>query len=697
MKRMVCEMCGSTDLIKQDGVFVCESCGCKYSVEEAKKLMIEIEGTVNVKGTVKIDRSNELKTSLELAESAIGSSNYRQAIDYSNKALEIDSENAKAYILKGKALMWSSTLVNNTMTAALDEWGKALQYTEPDKKLALYDSMCKEMKIAHNAVVDLQFGMAESAFDPDAVTTTVNKVKDLMESNIYSSAAFMIIARNAGVDVDKCENSVSNGGHISYAKYKTVVEKLGKRACESIAIWKGSQNLGSGALNNCTALAACAPAIYYMDLDDRIPACNCLRAQYNNVGEALRKAQFNVSSLNPFYSQLNSISSSALADKIAKEEKYWEEHPEEYKEKCYSEAVDEMKSLDTDSTEEDYINVANAFDEVIDYKDAAELKKQCLEKAETARKNAVYDDAVKKSNSTRLEVVEGAKALFESLEGWRDSEAQAVSCAAKIEEMKAAKEKAAKKRKKILAVVASLAVVCIAAFLVVTKVIIPTAKYNKAVEKYGKEWADIVKNASVGDTITFGAYEQDNNTSNGKEAVDWTVLDKDGMSLLLISKQALDCQQYNKLNANISWEKCSLRTWMNDTFLNDAFSSEEQTMIAVTNISADKNPKYSTNPGNATNDKVFLLSIAEAEQYFTTDEARKCAPTTYARAQGAYTSDSYKTANGEAACWCWLRSPGGYQYHAAGVGYGGSVYYGGDDVRSSGACVRPALWINLGD
>lgn len=37
MKQLTCEMCGSTDLIKQDGVFICQSCGTKYSIEEAKK------------------------------------------------------------------------------------------------------------------------------------------------------------------------------------------------------------------------------------------------------------------------------------------------------------------------------------------------------------------------------------------------------------------------------------------------------------------------------------------------------------------------------------------------------------------------------------------------------------------------------------------------------------------------------------
>ena len=56
MKRLVCEMCGGTDLVKQDGVFVCQNCGTKYSVEEAKKMMIE--GTVKIDGTVKVEKTD---------------------------------------------------------------------------------------------------------------------------------------------------------------------------------------------------------------------------------------------------------------------------------------------------------------------------------------------------------------------------------------------------------------------------------------------------------------------------------------------------------------------------------------------------------------------------------------------------------------------------------------------------------------
>ena len=118
-------------------------------------------------------------------------------------------------------------------------------------------------------------------------------------------------------------------------------------------------------------------------------------------------------------------------------------------------------------------------------------------------------------------------------------------------------------------------------------------------------------------------------------------------------------------------------------------------MILDTNVSADENPEYSTNPGNATTDKVFLLSINEAEKYFTNDEARKCASTAYAKAQGAYTSDDYKTASGAATCWWWLRSPGRYQGSAAGVYRDGDVDESGYGVGDANDAVRPALWIDL--
>ena len=376
----------------------------------------------------------------------------------------------------------------------------------------------------------------------------------------------------------------------------------------------------------------------------------------------------------------------------------------------YNSAKNAMSAANTESA---FKTAADTFATIPGFKDADTLAEQCLEKAEICRKDAVYSTAKSKMIGEKVASYEEAINVFRTISGWKDSDEQIYACQKKIEEIKAkeeadrleverkaeerriAAEKAAKKRKKAFAIGTPIVAACIAFVIVLTTVIIPTAKYNRAVEKYGKEWADTVKNASVGDTITFGAYEQDNNTSNGKEAIEWTVLDKDGMSLLLISKQALDCQQYNTSYTDVTWESCSLRKWMNGTFLNKAFNAEEQAQIQNTTVSADKNPEYNTNPGNATTDKVFLLSINEVEKYFNSDEARKCAPTAYAKAQGAYTSDIYKTASGAATCWWWLRSPGNSQTHAASVHNHGSVYYTGYLVNYAHDAVRPALWINL--
>ena len=111
-------------------------------------------------------------------------------------------------------------------------------------------------------------------------------------------------------------------------------------------------------------------------------------------------------------------------------------------------------------------------------------------------------------------------------------------------------------------------------------------------------------------------------------------------------------------------------------------------MIPTVTVSAYKNPEYSTTPGNATQDQVFLLSITEANKYFNSDSASQCKPTDYAVASGVYVDID----NGN--CWWGLRSPGIFQSIAACVFSVGGVYERGHDVYYVHA-VRPALWIDL--
>ena len=179
-------------------------------------------------------------------------------------------------------------------------------------------------------------------------------------------------------------------------------------------------------------------------------------------------------------------------------------------------------------------------------------------------------------------------------------------------------------------------------------------------------------------TIKFGRYPQASKNENA--LIEWLVLKNDGSKALLISKYALDCQQYHTSRIFGTWKTCTLRKWLNGTFISNAFSHEEQAMIlSTTTESAD------------TKDRVFLLSRDEAWEYFSSDSTRQCQGTAYCYAQGAY-----KTGNGN--CKWWLRSPVGSGYTA--YVYDGNLedYYGKNSccVDNDDIAVRPALWIDLG-
>ena len=205
---------------------------------------------------------------------------------------------------------------------------------------------------------------------------------------------------------------------------------------------------------------------------------------------------------------------------------------------------------------------------------------------------------------------------------------------------------------------------------------------------------------SVGNYVTFGYYQQTSGDNDSAE-IEWLVLARDGNKALLISRYGLDAQPYNAQSTDITWEKCTLRTWLNGTFLNKAFTAEEQKGILLTDVdnsSTQGYNKWNTSGGNNTQDKVFLLSYTEANQYLgVTDNSynmeSRVSPTAYALKQGAWTSSIGKTADGTDAGWWWLRSPGSYQSNAAHVGPDGSLSY--NSVRYDDGCVRPALWIDL--
>ncbi len=200
---------------------------------------------------------------------------------------------------------------------------------------------------------------------------------------------------------------------------------------------------------------------------------------------------------------------------------------------------------------------------------------------------------------------------------------------------------------------------------------------------------------SVGNYVTFGTYPQ-TAAGNDKTPIEWLILARNGDNALLLSRYGLDAKPYNT-GDNITWEKCTLRAWLNDDFKNQAFTPAEQSAILLTNVDNSSIQCYSgwsTSGGNNTQDKVFLLSYAEANKYLgviydnSSNTKSRVAPTAYAISHGAWT----KRMDGEVAGWWWLRSPGIYQELAACIDYYGSLE---DNYIFINGSVRPALWVNL--
>ena len=176
-------------------------------------------------------------------------------------------------------------------------------------------------------------------------------------------------------------------------------------------------------------------------------------------------------------------------------------------------------------------------------------------------------------------------------------------------------------------------------------------------------------------TVTFGAYEQDNNLTNGKEPIEWLVLEKDEekSKALLLSRYALDYQQYDSAESR-SWDESFLNSWLLNDFRNEAFSETEEKELRT-------DLHYSAN-NHTTIEEVFLLTSGEAERYFSADKSRQCEATAYAITRGAEADGSTQ--------W-WLRMDKSSMVSNV-VTKDGTIGVASLQTVQS---VRPAIWVNL--
>lgn len=209
MKQLTCEMCGSTELMKQDGVFVCQTCGTKYSVEEAKKMMVE--GTVEVAGTVKVDDSAKIANYYTMAENAYDASNQKEAESYCNKIIEIEPNNYKAWLLKGRAAGWQSTLANIRVEESVNCFNKAIDNAPEDK-------VEEVKKVASDEISKLSLALITLCCDNYSKNGSINNAntikKNVKAVNLYS----LLFLAKCGVKVTDLNASIAlkiNGAVVS--------------------------------------------------------------------------------------------------------------------------------------------------------------------------------------------------------------------------------------------------------------------------------------------------------------------------------------------------------------------------------------------------------------------------------------------------------------------------------------------------
>ena len=174
----------------------------------------------------------------------------------------------------------------------------------------------------------------------------------------------------------------------------------------------------------------------------------------------------------------------------------------------------------------------------------------------------------------------------------------------------------------------------------------------------------------------------------GGEDIEWFVLHCDEKKALVLSVHGIDCRPYNELDENVGWQDCSLRKWLNGEFLQGAFTPEERAHILVSDEEGVTTKGHKNLSETLAREKIFLLSVDQAERFFDTAEQRVCTCTEYAKSRGVWLDAS-------GACRWWLRTPSEHDNHACLVLSDGGVFTYGSFVDNDRYAVRPAFWLVL--
>ena len=231
MKQLSCEMCGSTDLIKDGGVFVCQTCGCKYSVEEAKKMMIE--GTVDVKGTVsiagrvdisgsavKVDNTDRLNNYYQLARNAWKAEDFKRVEEYYALILKDDPDSWEAnfYVVCARAMQ--ERMIN--LDAAIDSVKKGVESTikQISGMVKANDSVPSDLERAISEVIDSSRSMTK------LFCKAIEQREGYNAPSGFSTASYLAYQKVLGTHSPEYSHSIGSAVWIVIACGESISQKF---------------------------------------------------------------------------------------------------------------------------------------------------------------------------------------------------------------------------------------------------------------------------------------------------------------------------------------------------------------------------------------------------------------------------------------------------------------------------------------
>lgn len=199
MAVITCDICGGKLTITGGGIAICEDCGMEHSKERLQEKLKDIKKG----GTVQVESTGQIDNFLRMAENAVEADNNSEAEMYCNKIIEIDTNNAKAWFLKGKAAGWQSTITNNRLKEAAVCFARTIDCS-PEGEIDNYKSQSTEQitKLAL-ALIAVRGQRFEKYPDEEEANGIIHDLDSVQE-------AVTLLANKGGVLITGCMEPIAN-------------------------------------------------------------------------------------------------------------------------------------------------------------------------------------------------------------------------------------------------------------------------------------------------------------------------------------------------------------------------------------------------------------------------------------------------------------------------------------------------------